>query len=277
MAADAATIRQWLNDNGRPQSEHGRISKDDRDFYNAVHSGPDFVTPPDDVDAGVSDADFSGDDEEPSVPMGEEQQPRSGRRARTRRTARTRTERIAGKLLGDGPGKTKAKTSRARKAPPRVSLEKFVTRSWTMLGRMSASVSQPLGNCLQAQAPMAGVILEDIARGTVADRLLQPVARAEDRLDKVFALVAPPVLVLGIDMSNGLPPAEAAARQAILVPMLRESLRVSLEVTEAYAEQITERLAQNLKYDEQVDKLIAAIFGQVQAEAEEPEPATMGA
>ena len=272
MAADAATIRQWLNDNGRPQSEHGRISKDDRDFYNAVHSGPDLVTPPDDVDAGVSDADFSADDTEPDTPMTEEAQPRSGRRARTPRQARAK----AGirNLLTD---KTKPKSGRARKAPPRVSLEKFVTRSWTMLGRMSASVSQPLGNCLQAQAPMAGVILEDIARNTVADRFLQPVARAEDRLDKVFALVAPPVLVLGIDMSSGLPPAEAAARQAILVPMLRESLRVSLEVTEAYAEQITERLAQNLKYDEQVDKLIAAIFGQATAEAEEPEPATMGA
>jgi hypothetical protein len=273
---DAATIRQWLNDNGRPQSEHGRISKDDRDFYDKAHGdGQQDADSPADFepgsDAGVSDADF-GDDTEPETPMREEAQPRSGRRARTPRQARAK----AGirNLLTD---KNKPKSGRARKAPPRVSLEKFVTRSWTMLGRMSASVSQPLGNCLQAQAPMAGVILEDIARNTVADRFLQPVARAEDRLDKVFALVAPPVLVLGIDMSNGLPPAEAAARQAILVPMLRESLRVSLEVTEAYAEQITERLAQNLKYDEQVDKLIAAIFGQVQAEAEEPEPATMGA
>lgn len=270
---DAAEIRRWLNENGRPQPDHGRIGKDDRAFYDAAHGDGTMTTDsPEDFEdesaMGVSAADFPPDDD-PGAFVADEERPRSGRRARSRKPAAARAGRFASRLLGEP-----ARPARGKKAPPRVSLEKFVARSWTMLGRMSSSVSKPLGNCLQAQAPMAGVLLEDIARGTVADRLLQPVARAEDKLDKVFALAAPPVLVLAIDMSSGLPPEEAAARQAILVPMLREALRVSLEVTEAYAEAITERLAANARYDEQVDKLIAAIFGQVQAQAEpEPEPA----
>jgi hypothetical protein len=264
--ADAATIRQWLNDNGRPQSDHGRISKTDREFYDRAHA--DLAPPPGDDFAGqgVTAADFPPDDTEPDEPVTPETPPRSGRRARTRTRPADRASRFASRLFDSG-GKKKP----PGRKPPRVSLEKFVTRGWTMFGRMSMAISQPMGRCLQAQAPMAGILLEDIARGTVTDRFLQPLARAEDKLDKVFALAAPPVLVLAIDMANGLPPAEAAARQAVLVPMLREALRVSMEVSEAYAEAITERLAQNMKYDAQIDTLLAVIFGQAEAKAE-PEP-----
>jgi hypothetical protein len=242
--ADAAAIRQWLNQNGRPQSVNGRIAADDRAFFNAAHG--------------------QADETEPET-VAEETQPRSGRRARTRKPPAARASGFARTLIGGG-GKKKP----AARKQPRVSLEKFVGRSWAMMGRMAMSASPPMGRCIQAQAPMAGVILDDITRGTIADRLLQPVARAEDKLDKIFALTAPPLLVLALDMSSSLPPAEFAARQAILVPMLREALRVSLEVSEAYAEAITERLVRDQRFDEQVDKLIGMIFGQVAAE---PEPA----
>jgi hypothetical protein len=256
-------MRQWLHDNGRTQSMKGRISAEDKAFYDAAHGGaaPDEAEPD---DLGVSAADFPGEDEaEPDTVAGE-QQPK---RVRTRKpaAARARSGLVRG-LLGSQSSKTKKKPG-PRKAP-RVSLEKFTSRGWTMLGRMAMSVSPPTGRCLQAQAPMAGVILNDIARDTVADRILQPLARAEDKLDKVFALTAPPLIVMALDASKGLPPGEQAARQAILVPMLREALRVSLEVTESYAEQITMRLEQNARYDAQIDKLIAMIFGQVEGEAE---------
>jgi hypothetical protein len=273
--ATASEMRQWLHDNGRTQSMKGRISAEDKAFYDAAHGGtaPDEAEPD---DLGVSAADFPGEDEAEPDTIAGEQQPK---RVRTRKpaAARARSGLVRG-LLGSQSSKTKKKPG-PRKTP-RVSLEKFTSRGWTMLGRMAMSVSPPTGRCLQAQAPMAGVILNDIARDTVADRILQPLARAEDKLDKVFALTAPPLIVMALDMSNGLPPGEQAARQAILVPMLREALRVSLEVTESYAEQITLRLEQNARYDAQIDKLIAMIFGQVEGEAEQaedPEPATMSA
>jgi len=253
---DAATIRQWLNDNGRPQPSKGRISAEDRKFYAAAHDEAPLTDELEDESAAgpITDDDFGPDAEAEAPP----------RRVRTRQPPAARAGRIAGSLFGTGK---KAKSR--KKAPPRVSLEKFVSRGWTMAGRMAMAVSQPMGRCLQAQAPMAGIILEDIATNTVADRLLQPLARAEDKLDRIFALAAPPLLVLAIDMSSGLPPKEAAARQAILVPMLRESLRVSMEVSEAYAEAITQRLEQNMKYDAQIDQLLAAIFPQPEAQAED--------
>jgi hypothetical protein len=274
--ATASEMRQWLHDNGRTQSMKGRISAEDRAFYDAAHGdGTQNTDSPDDFEEniGVSAADFPGEDEtEPDTVADEEQQPK---RVRTRKpaAARARSGLVRGLLGGQQQSKGKRKTTPKR--APRVSLEKFTSRGWTMLGRMAMSVSPPTGRCLQAQAPMAGVILNDIARDTVADRILQPLARAEDKLDKVFALTAPPLIVMALDASKGLPPGEQAARQAILVPMLREALRVSLEVTESYAEQISMRLEQNARYDAQIDKLIAMIFGQVEGEAEQAEDPEM--
>jgi hypothetical protein len=269
--ATASKMRQWLHDNGRPQSVKGRISDGDRAFYDAAH---DEAPAPDEAEfdeaMGVSAADFPEEDEadEDAGPgVTEERTPRS----RTSRTRKPSAARAGGLVRGLIGGQSKSKRKSSTKKQPRVSLEKFVSRGWTMLGRMAISVSPPMGRCLQAQAPMAGIILEDIARGTVTDRLLQPLARAEDKLDKGFALAAPPLLVGLIDMANGLPPAEAAARQAILIPMLRESLRIMMEVSESYAEAITERLEQNMKFDTDIDRLLGAIFGQAEA-APEPEP-----
>jgi hypothetical protein len=270
----ASEMRQWLHDNGRPQSVKGRISDGDRAFYDAAHGE---APAPDEAEfdeaMGVSAADFPEEEDELEEDAGpgvtEERTPRS-RASRTRKPSAARAGGLVRGLIG-GQSKSKRKPA-SKKGPPRVSLEKFVSRGWTMLGRMAISVSPPMGRCLQAQAPMAGIILEDIARGTVTDRLLQPLARAEDKLDKGFALAAPPLLVGLIDMANGLPPKEAAARQAVLVPMLRESLRIMMEVSESYAEAITERLEQNMKFDADIDRLLGAIFDQAEAQAETPEP-----
>jgi hypothetical protein len=276
--ATASEMRQWLHDNGRPQSVKGRISDGDRAFYDAAHGeAPAADEAEFDEAMGVSAADFPEEDEaeeDPGPGVTEERTPRS-RASRTRKPSAARAGGLVRGLIG---GQSKSKRKPSAKKQPRVSLEKFVSRGWTMLGRMAISVSPPMGRCLQAQAPMAGIILEDIARGTVTDRLLQPLARAEDKLDKGFALAAPPLLVGLIDMANGLPPKEAAARQAVLVPMLRESLRVMMEVSESYAEAITERLEQNMKFDADIDRLLGAIFGQAEAQAEtepQPEPAAV--
>jgi hypothetical protein len=145
---------------------------------------------------------------------------------------------------------------------------------------MCAVVSVPMSNCIQAQAAMAGVIMEDVAQGTIVDRLLQPAARAEDKLDKVFALVAPPLIVLGLEQSAQLPPQQAMVRQAFLMPILRESLRIGLEVSESYADQMRARLEQDAKWDAQIDDLIRLIFMQPTATAEDvaaPEPEMAGA
>jgi hypothetical protein len=266
--------RAWLRANtGGEIPSRGRLSPDLEALYDQAHPG-------DGGDGGITDADFGEEpdggisgEEEPEVPLQPETPPATPRARRARRRqqpAGRRAGQLAGKLLGTGD------KSRPKRPKPRISLEKFTSRGYAMLGRMVTPVSQPMARCLTAQAPMAGVILDDVARGTIADRVLQPVARAEDRLDKVFALTAPPLLVLAIDMTGQLPPKEAAVRQAFLVPMLRESLRISLEVSESYAGRMKAAIKRDEKLDKQVDELIALIFGQVSAQAE-PEPQEAGA
>lgn len=259
--------RAWLCANTTEEiPSRGRLSPALEALYDQAHPSDDDGG----LDGGVTDADFASLDEEPEVPLRPEEPPATprARKARQRQQpAAKRARGLAGKLLGSS-GKPKGKPK------PRISLEKFTARGYAMLGRMTQPISLPMSRCLTAQAPMAGIILDDVARGTIADKILQPVARAEDKLDKVFALTAPPLLVLAIDMSSQLPPKEAAVRQAFLLPMLRESLRVSLEVSESYADRVAAAFERNERLDQQVDELLAMIFGQVAAEPEpEPEPA----
>jgi hypothetical protein len=282
-----ADKRAWLREyTSEDIPARGRLRPELVAMYDQAHPGADAPPEPSafgddwpdlDTDWDLNDADSVPDPEdfEPSVPMQPERPPRTARSARAARRAEPvadRGSRLVSSLLGS---KDKAKPGgKGKKAPPRISLEKFITRGYSTLGRMVAPLSQPMSNCLQAQSAMAGVIFEDMARGTIADRFLQPAARAEDRLDKGFALVAPPVIVLAIEQTQvavnagRLDPKQAMVRMAFLQPMLRESLRIGLEVSESYAEQMKARIEQDAKWDAQVDELIGLIFGMPVPEAE---------
>jgi hypothetical protein len=265
--ATLADKRAWLREyTAEDIPARGRLRPDLEAMYDDAH--------PDTPDAADGDWDLGGDetevadpeDLEPSVPMQPERAPRTARAARSERRAQppaARASRVVSSLLGGKQGKPGAK---GKKTPPRIGLEKFVTRGYSTLGRMVAPLSQPMSRCLQAQAAMAGVIFEDMARGTMADRLLQPMARAEDRLDKGFALAAPPLIVLAIEQTQvavnagRIDQQQAMVRMAFLQPILRESLRIGLEVSESYADQMKARIEQDAKWDAQVDDLIGMIF-----------------
>jgi hypothetical protein len=286
--ATLADKRAWLREyTSEDIPARGRLRPDLARLYDDAHPGDDAPPAADPDDDGW---DMAGDyemesadaeDLEPSVPMQPERPPRTARTARAARRAEAtpaaRTSRLVGSLLGTG--KAKAPPKGKGKPPPRMSLEKFVTRGYSTLGRMVAPLSQPMSRCLQAQAAFAGVILEDIARGTLADRLLQPMARAEDKLDKGFALAAPPLIVLAIEQtqvavsSGRIDQQQAMVRMAFLQPVLRESLRIGLEVSESYAGQMKARIEQDAKWDQQVDDLIGLIFGMPETATAEKEPA----
>jgi hypothetical protein len=286
-----AEKRAWLRDNTVEEiPSRGRLRPDLEALYDRAHPADTIGDiPDDDPDWDLDgDGDMAGaDDLEPSVPMQPERPPRTARTARaaTRATSRTtRTDRWVGKLLGDGKATPKGSGVKGKKAPPRVPVEKFTTRMYTSLGRMVSSIAPATGNCLQAQAAMAGVILEDTVRGTFVDKILQPAARAEDKLDKISALVLPPVVVFAMEQNHAAvaagarTPAQGMMRETFLMPILREGLRVGMEVSEAYADQIKARLERNVAQESEIDKLIAVIFGQVTATAEDvPEPQMAGA
>jgi hypothetical protein len=277
-----ADKRAWLREyTSEDIPARGRLRPDLEAMYDEAHPAPPPDAFPDfpDVDWDLGDDPENladPEDLEPSVPMQPERPPRTARSARAARRSEPvgeRTGRIVSSLLGS---KDKSKPGPRKKAPPRISLEKFISRGYSTLGRMAAPLSQPMSRCLQAQSAMAGVIFEDMARGTIADRFLQPAARAEDKLDKGFALLAPPLIVLAIEQTQTavntgqLSPAQAMVRMAFLQPVLRESLRIGLEVSESYADQMKARIEQDAKWDTQVDELIGLIFGMPEPV---PEPA----
>lgn len=150
-------------------------------------------------------------------------------------------------FLGDGPGETpeangtqpeqKVERKPERKPQPpkrrpffqrkpkeagrprkRVSIENIVTAGWG-LGAMALAQSPralPMARVLDMQAPVAGIVVEDIAKGTIIDRLLQPLARGGESAEKAMGLLGPPIIV-GI----------MTARPE-LYPVLRGPLKLSM-------------------------------------------------
>lgn len=280
--ANVTEMRAWLREHTDEDiPARGRLDARWIQMYEAANNDPPAGPDPLDWDLGGDDDLADPDDLEPSVPLEPERAPRTARAARASRRAEpvgARTGRLLGSLWAPQDPKAKAKAKSKAKPKPRISLENFTARAWSTLGRMASSISPATGNCLQAQAAMAGVLLEDVAQGTIVDRLLQGPARAEDKLDKVAALVLPPVVVFAIEQNQAAVAMGAktvqqgAMRQAMLMPVLRESLRIGLEVSEAYADQIKARLEKEQRYGQEIDDIIALIFGQVDANAEQPEP-----
>lgn len=283
--ATIAEKRAWLRDNGHEPPARGRLG-DFEAIYDQAHAGGDA-----DWDLPGPGDMMADPDAEPETPLEPETPPKTIRSERSARRARPAGEKVmrgadgvVGRLFfGERKGK-EGKAKPKGRPKPRISLENFTVRAYSTLGRMVRPMSPATGNCLQAQAAMAGVLLEDVAQGTIVDRLLQGPARAEDKLNKGFALVMPPLVVFAIEQNQAAvaqgvkTPQQGMMRHAFLMPVLRESLRVGLEVSEGFGDQIRERLEREAKFDAQIDELITLIFGHAVAEAEDvPEPEMAGA
>jgi hypothetical protein len=261
--ASVTEMRSWLRDHGEDVPERGRLNADMIARYEA--GNPDWDTA--DGDDAIADA----DELEPSVPMQPEKPPRT---ARTARQAKRRQP-VGDRLFG----KREPKPAAGRKPKhKRVSVEHLIGRGWEAVARLAQPLSLPMSRCLQVQSPVAGLILEDIVAGTVVDRVLQPVARAEEKAEKVLALIAPPILVLAIEASQQLPPQQMMMRQAILMPMLKESLRVWLQVAGPKVEQAAAREAEyQEKFGRTIDEMIGLFFGAGATVTAEQEPEMAGA
>lgn len=159
-----------------------------------------------------------------------------------------RARRAVGKDPEDAP-----KPAKANK--PRRSLDRIIERAWDMLGRVIAPVNLPVARVMAVQAPVAGLLLEDIVKGTIVDKILQPIASVEEKGELAFALIGPPLLV-------GLLTSERGQQLApVLVPALKESLRVWLEVAGPKIEIARKREEEfAAKYGAQIDVLIETFF-----------------
>jgi hypothetical protein len=146
----------------------------------------------------------------------------------------------------------KGKTKHAR-----VSTDSVISRIWQFGARVFNPVSEPVSNVLRFQAPVAGLILDDMVKGTIIDRGLQPLARSSKAADILFAMVGTPLLVGILDKRPQTAP--------VVVPMLRESLRVLIDATGPKFEEIVEyETKYQEEYGAKIEELLRLFFGVVE-------------
>lgn len=276
ITADDAEIRAWARGQGEDPPARGRIGADLRARYDAARSGG--QVDPGDYDSGITEADFSdlGDDDagrdEPPPDM-TEQVPR-GRRpgpGQRRKTAATTARQGAGKARGLWHRARDA--GKGGKKHPWTPTATIIEHFWSQLAWAARPVP-PLQKILAAQAPMAGILLQDAAKGTLIDRaLLQPAARAEQRLQAANAMIGPPVWTFMIASFGGAqlgPDGKPLvdddgmyifdARTQPLVGGLRFSLMSWLKIADKKAEEITEAAEELTRLGDEADKLIRWIL-----------------
>lgn len=150
------------------------------------------------------------------------------------------------------PGK-KTTTRGKKPSKPRVPVDRLISKVWQGLAQMMQPINLPVARVLDVQAPVAGLLLEDIVRNTVVDRVLQPVARIEQGGEMAFALIGPPLLVAAIQAKPEM--------HVFLVPMLKESLRTWIDVAGPKLEEISKRdEAFQEKYGTRIDDMISMFF-----------------
>lgn len=182
MASDT-DIRSWAREKGLQVGERGRLPGDVTDAYRAEH--PDELP-----DVDQAHAEQLGAELVPVDVAGE-------------RAAGVDGERPPEDSTPSGPArlwrKLKARASGRHKR--RASLDWVGTIGWGMLSQIAASKGAlPTARVLEMQAPTAGLILDQALAGTLADRLLQPIARGGKRAQAAAALIGPPLLVTAISI-----------------------------------------------------------------------------
>lgn len=83
----------------------------------------------------------------------------------------------------------------------------------------------PLARLLNAQAPIAGVVLDRAVKDTVGDRMLQPVARNYERVKVGMALIGTPAALMATLATAPMPVLDPATGQPMLVPVVDETGR----------------------------------------------------
>lgn len=264
--SDMTDIRDWAREHGHDIGAKGRIPAQVQAAYDAAHPevlAGEYVpipdageVPPFDAGAGSPPGPDSGS---PSSASGGETPPKAQKR-------RLRDRLKPPTVITDAP------TGRRR------SLERWCDRGWRVVARLAGAPDTPTGRIMTMQAPVAGMMLDDMAKGTIVDRIAQPLARFAESSGEAWGLIGPPLMVYTIEKIGPAP---------VLVEALRDSLkewvtvagpamarqrareRKVLEAAQAFAGE-GERVD---SVDALVDGLLAEIFAGWAASAPEPEPA----
>jgi hypothetical protein len=216
--SEAHDIRVWAQANGWDLGDRGRIPGDIREAYETrvddeadeqpeLDFSEGMLFPPDPGGGPESNGDGPG---LPDVgpPMPERRPERQPRAPRQRRGfQRTRRE----------PRKRKTRVVRAR-----VSVESLISSGWGLGAFALSQVPRmvPVARVLDMQAPVAGIVVEDMAKGTVADRWLQPFARMAQNGGRAGALIGLPAVVAVVTANPQLYPVARPVMRVLLVNWL---------------------------------------------------------
>jgi hypothetical protein len=283
--ADPDVIRAWLRGQGEEVSDRGRLSAAAKAKYAAAHPAElDGQATLDDYDGTVTAGDFGpdlpddngpGPDMTENVPRGQAKAKGKGRAKRQRPAAAARGAAAASSAAGGARGlwgKVKA-AGKGKAKGPWMPTGTVIEHFWSQLA-WAARPMPPLQKILAAQAPMAGILLEDATKGTFIDRVvLQPVARAEQRLQAVNAMVGPPLWTLAIATmggavtdAKGMPLRDPEGnfvfddRTRMMVGGLRFSLMSWLKIADKQADEIMEQADELNRLGDEADKLIEWIL-----------------
>lgn len=281
--ATTTDIREWAKQQpGLEVGAKGTLSAEIKTAYAEAHAAGNGADP--------GDLDYPGDDgaevtSAVSAPPAPPADPRQTERApaRPRATASARGRGIRAWLRGPsasaGPRpKTNAKAGRKL---PRVSLASLIEDAWGQMAFASSGIP-PMQRLLMAQAPFCGMALEDALAGTVVDRALQPIARAEDKAKAVGGVMFPPMALMLVLATSPVPqyvdgtdppqfqfPEPTTQHKAALMT-LRWSLMLWSEAGEARLDEYRARAEQNSERGAQADRFMAFILG-IEDQAPAPE------
>jgi hypothetical protein len=269
-----AEVRRQANRLGIPVGDKGRISAQLRaEVATAMAADPDPAAPDDDDDPIVIDTPDmpvphvgSQNDKPPDVPPAERPPRAPGRRRLADRA------RAALKGPESGPAARKGKDKAPRR---RVSLESLGGLAWSAVGGMLAQLGgqqfAPVTMMMAFQAPVAGGVIEDLARGTIVDKIAQPVARLTQSGGAAGALIGAPVATALIcrfpHLYPKLRPGLARLMQEWVIvagPKLREMKRREEKFAEemgAFSEEF------GMTVDQMLDTIFAPLIEQNFAEA----------
>lgn len=263
---DDSDIRAVLREHGVSVPQRGKLSAAHRKEYNRI-CGISEDEDQGDEPAGWDDDDRLGDDATgAAAPPGDGPGVRGERQPR-----RPRSSGSSG--IGSLFGRNSRGKRRRGKAKPRVPVDRVISRFWEFAARAAMPVSGPVSTTLRLQAPIAGLVLEDTFRETLIDRALQPVARAEERGEKVVALVGPPLLVAAIQAAQGMEEPARQLRLAVLEPLLVEALTLWVKVADDKLVTARERIEQDTEIREAVQELLETIFPRAEVISEDDEQA----
>jgi hypothetical protein len=272
---DDEEIRSWAKAAGKKVGDRGRIGAALRAEYLArdaeLARDPGGVQPP----AAGEGAPGAAGPGQPAEP-GPQPRPRPARPEKQPQRVAPASRPLSGRIRSwlSGPQKpvkpSGGKPAAKSPAVPRTPLTRLISRGWGMLADVAEHVNVPVARCMEWQSPYIGLVLEDQVKNSVVDRVLQPVARAEEKLTGVGSVIAMPFLVAGLTMPGNTPEAGTAGvvRYQLLSKALEECVYAQLEMfgDGEFARRAARHSADHQAKSAQVTKILEVIFAAV------PEP-----